>query len=159
MNTSDFLEESRGQLLLALVEASQGGARGEVPVGAVVGGNTGFILAQGANRTLEGSDPLGHAEIRALRQAATRTDNYRLTNATLAISLEPCAICQAAGVEARLGSVQFATFRDPTKVMHQAPISNQTAQAKKPVGLDSSDPLAEACGGMLNFFFEQRRKT
>ncbi len=89
-------------MALALDEARQAGARGEVPVGAVVvlGGS---VLAGAGNRTREMRDPTAHAEILAVRQAATSLGNERLTEADIYVTLEPCAMCA--------GAISFARIR------------------------------------------------
>ena len=81
--------------------------RGEIPVGAVVVlGET--VLGEGFNQPIDAHDPTAHAEIVALRQAALRTQNYRLPGATLYVTLEPCAMCAGAIVNARIERVVFA---------------------------------------------------
>ena len=91
---------------LALEEAREAGAAGEVPVGAVVvlGGE---VVGRGHNRTIAESDPTAHAEIEALRDAARRVGNYRLTGATLYVTVEPCVMCAGACVHARVGALVF----------------------------------------------------
>src|SRR5512147_1627387 len=85
----------------ALREAVRAGERGEVPVGAVVV-RDGAILARGSNRPLAASDPTAHAEIVVLRRAARRAANYRLTGCDLYVTIEPCAMCLGALVQARV---------------------------------------------------------
>lgn len=85
----------------ALAEAAKAASRGEVPVGAVVV-RDGRIVARGSNRPLGSSDPTAHAEIVALRRAAKRVRNYRLPDCDLVVSLEPCAMCLGAVVQARI---------------------------------------------------------
>ena len=92
----------------ALALARQAAAAGEVPVGAVaaVGGE---ILGRGWNAPIARHDPTAHAEILALREAATHVANYRLTEATLYVTLEPCAMCAGALVAARIRRLVFGT--------------------------------------------------
>jgi len=87
---------------LALEEAGNAARRGEVPVGAVLVGQDGMILARDGNRMIECNDPSGHAEMVVLRAAAQRMGNYRLTGASLYVTLEPCIMCAGAMVHARI---------------------------------------------------------
>src|SRR4051812_37262491 len=92
----------------ALNEAEAAGARGETPVGAViVDPATGEIVAAAGNSPIGAHDPPAHAEIAAIRQAAARLANYRLTGLTLFVPLEPCAMCAGAISHARLGRVVY----------------------------------------------------
>jgi tRNA(adenine34) deaminase len=86
----------------ALTAAAQADERGEVPVGASVVTNDGHVLAIAGNRTRTDCDPTAHAEIVALRSAARQTGNYRLTGATVYSTIEPCAMCAGALVQARV---------------------------------------------------------
>ncbi len=90
----------------ALAEAAKAGKRGEVPIGAVVV-RDGRIVARGSNRPVESSDPTAHAEIVALRQAAKKTGNYRLPDCELFVTVEPCAMCLGAAVQARVRRLVF----------------------------------------------------
>jgi tRNA(adenine34) deaminase len=93
------------RIALELAEASD--AAGEVPVGAVVtvGGE---VIGRGRNSPIERADPTAHAEILALREAAARTGNYRLSGATLYCTVEPCLMCLGAMLHARVGRLVFA---------------------------------------------------
>ena len=91
----------------ALVQARRAAAAGEVPVGAVVVGADGVILAEAGNTCVTASDPAGHAEMVAVRQAGQRVGNYRLPGATLYVTLEPCAMCASLLVHARIGRLVF----------------------------------------------------
>jgi len=95
----------------ALVLAERAGAAGEVPVGAVVI-KDGQLLAEGWNQPIRRHDPTAHAEIIALRAAASAVQNYRLPGTTLYCTLEPCSMCAGAIIQARVDRVVFAT-RDP----------------------------------------------
>ena len=87
---------------LALQEARKAEAAGEVPIGAVIVDSTGNILGIGFNQPVSSGDPTAHAEIVALRRAAERVGNYRLAGLTLYCTLEPCAMCAGAIVQARI---------------------------------------------------------
>lgn len=93
---------------LALDEARDAAAAGEVPVGAVIVGPDGTVFARSGNRRERDGDPTAHAEILALREAARRLGRWRLDGCTLYVTLEPCAMCAAACVLARLDAVVFA---------------------------------------------------
>ncbi len=95
-------------MLLAFHEAEAAAARGEVPVGAVITGNKGAILASAGNRTLELKDPTAHAEMLVIRAAATVLDSERLIDCDLYVTLEPCAMCAGAISFARLRRLYFA---------------------------------------------------
>ena len=90
----------------ALNRALQAGERGEVPVGAVVVLN-GELLAEGYNQPIGTSDPTAHAEITAIRRSAAAVGNYRLTGATLYVTIEPCQMCVGAMVHARVARLVY----------------------------------------------------
>ena len=104
-------ETDLGHMRAALAEAEAAAESGEVPVGAVVVAG-GAIIARGHNRSETDNDPSAHAEIVALREAARTTGNYRLTDATLYVTLEPCAMCMGALVQARIERLVFGAY-DP----------------------------------------------
>ncbi len=93
---------------LAFHEAEAAAARGEVPVGAVITGKAGAILSCAGNRTLELKDPTAHAEMLAIRAAASVLDSERLVDCDLYVTLEPCAMCAGAISFARLRRLYFA---------------------------------------------------
>ncbi|MDK9704824.1 MAG: tRNA adenosine(34) deaminase TadA [Sulfuritalea sp.] len=148
MDDSDFMG-------LALDLAREAGATGEVPVGALVvwGGE---VIGRGFNQPVGRHDPTAHAEIMALRDAATRMGNYRLPGCSLYVTLEPCAMCAGAIMHARIDRVVFGA-RDPktgaagsiidlfaeTRLNHHATIVGGV--------------LAEECGSLLSSFFSARR--
>ena len=90
----------------ALDEARRAAAAGEVPIGAVVALD-GEIVGRGFNQPIGASDPTAHAEIVAMRDAARRIGNYRLTGATLAVTIEPCLMCVGALVHARIATLVY----------------------------------------------------
>jgi tRNA(adenine34) deaminase len=111
----------------ALSLARAAGARGEVPVGAVVVCG-GVIVGRGGNAPIEASDPTAHAEIAALRDAGRALGNYRLPGCELYVTLEPCAMCAGAIMHARLARVVFG----------------------------ARDPKTGACGSVVDLFAEPR---
>jgi len=116
---------------------------GEVPVGAVVVIDE-EIVGEGWNRPIAASDPTAHAEIQAMRAAAAKLGNYRLTGATLYVTLEPCDMCVGAMFHARIGRAVFGAS-DPKKLV-----------LKNPVKIEGGVMAAE-CGALLTGFFEARR--
>src|SRR5512132_4129718 len=104
MSQAQWMEEA-----FALAEAA--GAEGEIPVGAVVVDRDGNIIGRGRNRR-ESGDPLGHAELIAIAEAARAIGGWRLEGATMVVTLEPCAMCAGALVNSRIDKLVFAAF-DP----------------------------------------------
>lgn len=139
----------------ALEQAAAAAAEGEVPVGAVVVAG-GRILAEGRNRTRTWSDPTGHAELVAVRRAAARVGDWRLLDATVYVTLEPCAMCAGAMVLARVRRVVYGAS-DPKSGMCgslgcivQDPRLNHRAEVTAGV-------LAARSVAMLQAFFRVRR--
>ncbi len=94
-------------MTLALAEAESARDLNEVPIGAVIVDENGEILAAASNRTITDSDPTAHAEVLALRMAAQKLGNYRLTGCTLYTTIEPCVMCAGALVNARISRLVF----------------------------------------------------
>ena len=120
MTDDDWMAEA-----LALARAA--GARGEVPVGAIIVAD-GAIVGRGGNAPIAGNDPTAHAEITALREAGATLGNYRLPGSTLYATLEPCAMCAGAILHARIARLVFG----------------------------ASDPKSGACGSVIDLFAEPR---
>ena len=97
----------------ALVEARHARDAGEVPIGAVVVID-GEIVGRGFNHPIRAVDPTAHAEIAAMREAATRVGNYRLTDSTLCVTIEPCLMCVGAMVHARIGTLVYGAAEPRT---------------------------------------------
>ncbi|WP_293392395.1 tRNA adenosine(34) deaminase TadA [Nevskia sp.] len=106
-STSMASEADEHWLRHALSLAERAAAEGEVPVGAVLVGADGAMLAEGWNRPIALHDPTAHAEIMAMRVGAAALGNYRLTGSTLYVTLEPCAMCAGAIIHARVGRLVF----------------------------------------------------
>lgn len=140
----------------AMALAAEASAAGEVPVGAVVVVK-GEIVGRGHNAPIGRSDPTAHAEIQALREAALRVGNYRLPDATIYVTLEPCAMCAGAILHARLARVVYGAadpktgacgsvadlFADP-RLNHQTLVTGGVLQAE--------------CAEQLRVFFRNRRR-
>lgn len=105
-------EFDRAMMALALEEARKAALAGETPVGAVIADAAGRVLARAGNAPIGEIDPTAHAEIRALRAAARAAGNYRLTGATLYVTLEPCAMCAGAISHARIARLVFGARDD-----------------------------------------------
>ncbi|MBI4185245.1 MAG: nucleoside deaminase [Proteobacteria bacterium] len=142
---------------LALGLAARAGARGEVPVGAVVvDGRTGEVLARAGNRVEGGRDPAGHAEILALRRAAAKRGRPRLVGCDLYVTLEPCPMCAQAISFARIRRLYFGAY-DPKGggVEHGPRIFAQPTCHWRPEvvgGVEES-----AASALLKAFFHARR--
>ncbi|MBU6297973.1 MAG: nucleoside deaminase [Alphaproteobacteria bacterium] len=143
-------------IALALAEAQAAGARGEVPVGAVLLSAEGDVLARDGNRILELSDPTAHAEILVMRAAARMLHNERLVGTSLFVSLEPCAMCTGAMSMARVTRLVFAA-EDPKggAVLHGPRFFEQPTCHHRPAISRAGD--AEEAGQVLKSFFRARR--
>ena len=139
----------------AIGEAKVAAQAGEVPVGAVVVVNN-VIIARGINRTISDTDPSAHAEIVALRAAAQELGNYRLSNATLYVTLEPCAMCMGAMVQARIGRLVFGAY-DPKAGAGGSAIDLSDSPSFNHRFEINGGLLAEECGALLKVFFESKR--
>ena len=139
---------------LALREARR--AAGDVPVGAIVLGPTGQVLGTGRNERERPGDPTAHAEIVALRQAATRLGEWRLTGCTLVVTLEPCTMCAGAAVLARVERLVYgATDPKAGAVGSLWDVVRDRRLNHRPEVI--SGVLAEECGELLTEFFAHRR--
>lgn len=141
---------------IALEEAALAAQEGEVPVGAVVV-HDGVIIARARNRKETANDPVGHAEIVAIRAAAQLLGRWRLTGCTLVVTLEPCPMCAGAIVHARMDRLVFGT-RDPRTGaagslmdLVRDPRLNHRAEVVEGI-------LGDRCSMMLKSFFAERRR-
>jgi len=141
---------------LALAQAREAGAAGEVPVGAVVM-RQGQVIATGRNMPVAAHDPTAHAEVVALRAAAKALGNYRLDGCELFVTLEPCAMCAGAMLHSRLKRVVFGAADPKTgaagsvvDLFAQPGLNHQTAV--------EGGVLAGECGALLGGFFRERRE-
>ncbi|MDG0996698.1 MAG: tRNA adenosine(34) deaminase TadA [Gammaproteobacteria bacterium] len=107
--TTNHCDKDHYWMQLALEQAALCAEFDEVPVGALVV-QDGQLLARCGNRTVSGHDPCAHAEVLALREAASSVQNYRLTEATLYVTLEPCMMCAGAILAARVKRLVFAAY-------------------------------------------------
>jgi tRNA(adenine34) deaminase len=148
-------ETDLGHMRSALAEAETAAQKGEVPVGAVVVAG-GEIIGRGHNRSETDNDPSAHAEIVALREAARKTGNYRLTDATLYVTLEPCAMCMGALVQARIERLVFGAY-DPKAGAVGSAIDLSDSPSFNHRFEINGGVLAEECGAALTLFFESKR--
>ena len=151
----DWSDQDIAGMRAALAEASIAAAAGEVPVGAVVVAD-GEVIATGHNRSICDSDPSGHAEIVALRAAAAFVGNYRLSNATLYVTLEPCVMCVGAIVQARVSRVVFGAYDAKAGALGSAADLSDSKALNHRFEINGG-LLAEECGALLKTFFQARR--
>jgi tRNA(Arg) A34 adenosine deaminase TadA len=143
-------------IALALAEAEAAAARGEVPVGAVLLGADGALLAQDGNRILERRDPTAHAEMLVIRAAAETLRNERLVGTTLCVTLEPCAMCVGAMSLARIARLVFAAEDQKGGAVLNGPrFFAQPTCHHRPQVARAGD--AEKAGALLRNFFRARR--
>ena len=146
-----------GYMHEALALARLAAGRGEVPVGAVVVLN-GEIVGRGHNQPISSVDPTAHAEIVALRDAAQQVGNYRLTGATLYVTVEPCLMCVGALVHARIDTVVFgapeskAGALESTQRAHEHPALNHRLTVVSGV-------MASECRDLMREFFAKVRSS
>jgi len=140
----------------ALTLAYQAQQSGEVPIGCIMIDSQQHVLARTYNSPISHNDPTGHAEILAIRQAGAELGNYRLVGTTLYVTLEPCAMCLAAMMHARIERLVFGAFDPKSGAVESAatwvkhPIFNHRLTYESGV-------LANDCGALLKQFFQARR--
>jgi tRNA(adenine34) deaminase len=139
----------------ALALAREGGAAGEVPVGAVIV-RDGEIIGRGRNGPISAHDPTAHAEILALREAAARVGNYRLPGCTLYVTLEPCVMCVGAFMHARIERVVYGTTEPKAGAMESTQRAHEHPALNHRVAVISG-VLAAECREVLQNFFRLRR--
>jgi tRNA(adenine34) deaminase len=139
----------------ALELARRAGENQEVPVGALVVQES-LIVGEGWNRPISDTDPTSHAEIVALRAAALQRQNYRLNGATLYVTLEPCAMCIGAALNARVQRVVFGAW--DAKAGACGSVFDLPREPKLTHRMDVFGGVcSEECGALLRRFFEARR--
>jgi tRNA(adenine34) deaminase len=141
---------------LAIEEAEKGYRLAEVPVGAVLVGGDGQVLSRAHNTPITSNDPTAHAEILAIRSAASKVGNYRLPETAVYVTLEPCAMCVGALLHARVRRLVFGA-RDPRSgaagsILDLTGIGCFNHRIEVTGGV-----LAESCAEILHRFFEERR--
>ena len=151
----DWSNQDVASMQAALAEAGIAATDGEVPVGAVVVVGE-EIVATGHNRSICDSDPSGHAEIVALRAAAESLGNYRLANATLYVTLEPCVMCVGAIVHARVNRVVFGAYDAKAGALGSAADLSDSKALNHRFEINGG-LLADDCSALLQAFFQARR--
>ncbi len=142
-------------MALALEQAQMASATGEVPIGAIVV-MADKIIGRGFNQPIGAGDPTAHAEIVAIREAARTVGNYRLTGATLVVTVEPCLMCVGALVHARIGTLVYGAPEPRTGAIHstvkggELPGHNHRFEVVGGVREDE-------CRALMQEFFKQRR--
>ena len=141
----------------AISLAKEAAIKGDVPVGALVVDDSGTIIGIGANLREQDNDPTAHAEIVAIRNAASEIGNYRLDDLTIVVTLEPCGMCAGAIVQSRLKRLVFGAFDEKAGAVGSIwdVIRDSRSVAKTEV---VSGVLANRCALLLRGFFEEKRK-
>jgi tRNA(adenine34) deaminase len=153
--SANWSEQDALFMQAALDEARAAAAESEVPVGAVISFD-GELIAQGHNQSVSRNDPSGHAEIVALRAACNARENYRIPGATLYVTLEPCAMCIGAIVQARISRLVFGAYDTKAGAvgsvidLTDSPAFNHRFEVNGGV-------LADDCSELLRDFFRSRR--
>src|SRR6478672_229380 len=148
MSYDELMEE-------ALVQARLAAGAGEVPIGAVVAiGDT--IVGRGFNQPISSGDPTAHAEIVAIRQAAREAGNYRLTGATLVVTIEPCLMCVGALVHARIGTLVYGAAEPRTGAIVSTVLGGELPGHNHRFAIVSG-VLEDECRELVQTFFRDRR--
>ena len=142
-------------MLHALALAKRAENQGEVPVGAVIVSDN-HIISEGWNQPIQLNDPSAHAEIMALRSAAKHLQNYRITNATLYVTLEPCLMCVGAMIHARIGRLVFGAMDPKTGAVASA-FQLLTDSKHNHVISWKGSVCADECSTLLKNFFKNKR--
>jgi len=139
----------------ALDEAREAARRGEVPIGAIVV-HEDQIIARAGNRTIADCDPTAHAEIVALRAAAAHINNYRLTEASLYVTIEPCSMCAGAMIQARIARLVYGADDSKGGAVRSCFSILDHPQLNHRVEV-TSGVLSEDAAGLLKEFFAAKR--
>jgi tRNA(adenine34) deaminase len=142
---------------IALAEAQAAAERGEAPIGAVIlDPATGEILARASNAPIASHDPTAHAEILAIRAAAAKLGNYRLTGLTLVVTLEPCVMCAGAISHARIGTLVYGAADEKGGAVISGPRFFEAPTCHWRPSVEGG-VLAEESSALLRGFFKARR--
>jgi tRNA(adenine34) deaminase len=142
----------------ALRAAREAAGAGEVPVGACVVGPGGELLSAAGNRTRADCDPTAHAEVLALRAAARRAGNYRLTGAVLYSTVEPCAMCAGALVQARVARLVYGARDEKAGAVESVFRVCDAGSLNHRMEL-TAGVLGDECRALMQEFFRERRKV
>jgi tRNA(adenine34) deaminase len=152
---SEVTASDREFMAAALAEAHQAAERGEVPIGAVLVLD-GRIIARAGNRTITDCDPTAHAEVVALREAAKNLENYRLLGAMLYVTIEPCAMCCGAMIQARVARLVYGADDPKGGAVRSCFSVLDHPQLNHRVEV-TSGVLADESAEVLKTFFSARR--
>ncbi|MBM4374566.1 MAG: nucleoside deaminase [Deltaproteobacteria bacterium] len=141
---------------LALEEAARAAAAGDVPIGAVILGPDGEVVARGHNRREARGDATAHAEIEALREASERTQRWRLERHTLVVTLEPCVMCAGALVNARIGRLVYGCHDEKAGAVSSLFVLGHDPRLNHRFPV-TTGVLASECSDVLRAFFAERR--
>ncbi len=150
------MTQDESYLQIALDQARLAAEAGEVPVGAIVV-YEGEVIGTGQNLVLRSLDPTAHAEIVALRAAAQRLNNYRLTGCELFTTLEPCSMCAGAIIHARISRLVYAAA-DPKAGAAGSVLAVVNHPQLNHQMVVTTGVLADECGALLRNFFRERRQ-
>ncbi len=139
----------------AIAEAEKARDSGEIPVGAVLT-LSGDIIGQGFNRTVQDCDPSAHAEVVAIRQAAKQAENHRLNGATIYVTLEPCAMCVGAMIQARVRRLVFGAYDPKAGAVGSVLDLSESKELNHRVEVNGG-LLEEECASILKAFFKTKR--
>jgi tRNA(adenine34) deaminase len=155
-NTESMMSsENERNMAEALALAREAADAGEIPVGCVVLGPDGQVIGRGRNRREEGRDATAHAEIEAIREACRRRGNWRLSDCTLYVTLEPCPMCAGAILNARIPTVVYGA-----RERKSGACGSVIDLFFEPFGFQPrvyGGVLEEECAGVLKDFFEEKR--
>lgn len=140
----------------AIEAALEAEALGEVPIGTCLVGESGALLATAHNRTITTNDPTAHAEILALREAAATIGNYRLTGTTIYSTIEPCAMCAGALVNARVKRLVFGAHDERFGAVETHFNIGSSEKLNHRIEIVSG-VLADECRALMQEFFRKRR--
>ena len=159
MKRAQIIDRSRDSSFMreALALAAEGAALGEVPVGAVLV-QDGAIIGRGFNCPISTHDPSAHAEMVAIRAAASSLNNYRMPGSTLYVTLEPCSMCAGLIVHSRIARVVYGAL-EPKAGIVQSQGQFFTQGFLNHRVLYEGGVLAEECGAVLSEFFKARRAS
>jgi len=142
---------------LAMEEARRAGAAGDIPIGAIVIGPDGAVIARACNAREATQDPTAHAEVLALREAAAALGHWRLEHCTLFVTLEPCPMCAGAVVMARIGRLVFGAWNEEYGAAGSAwDLVRDRRLNHRPEVLGGV--LEAECGSLVQAFLAQRRE-
>ena len=140
----------------AILLAKEAAIKGDVPVGALVVDDAGTIIGMGANLREQDNDPTAHAEIVAIRNAASKIGNYRLDDLTMVVTLEPCGMCAGAIAQSRIKRLVFGSFDEKYGAVGSVwDLLRDTRAIYRPEVL--SGVLNEECKNLISSFFSNKR--